>query len=59
MDKLGVQIGELRQVYTLTIGREATLSERLMEVFAVNGETKRVDFWSFLTAIPLIMANNY
>jgi len=59
MDKLGVQIGELRQVYSLMVGREVMRSGRMQEIFADNGESGKGDFWSFLAAIPLIMGNNY
>jgi len=59
MDKLGVQIGELRQVYSLMVGREVMRSGRMQEIFVDNGESGTGDFWSFLAAIPLIMGNNY
>ena len=59
LDKLGQQLSQLRQVYLLMIVRDSGLmrSARLQQICANYGE--KVDFWSFLTAIPLIMAKGY
>lgn len=59
LEKLRQQLSQLRQVYLLVIVRDSGLmrSARLQQICANYGE--KVDFWSFLTAIPLIMAKGY
>ncbi len=59
LDILGQQLSQLRQVYLLMVVRDSGLmrSARLQQICANYGE--KVDFWSFLAAIPLIMAKGY